>query len=149
MTTSPELWPAVELARRSAASNRGTRYGEALSRLAQEIEEDQVALRRVLGELGVGRDRIKLIAAWTAEKFGRLKLNGSLLAYSPLSRVVELEVLILGVEGKLLLWQALAEVKPVAERLGSFDIDELIRGARSQLRRLRRERLRAAAEALG
>ena len=40
-----------------------------------------------------------MVAGWVAEKAGRLKLNGSLLTYSPLSRLVELEGLSLGVEG--------------------------------------------------
>ena len=38
--------------------------------------------------------------AWSAEKFGRLKLNGQLSGYSPLSRLEELEILALVAEGK-------------------------------------------------
>jgi hypothetical protein len=50
---------------------------------------------------------VKVLLGWGAEKAGRLKLNGELLGYSPLSRLEELEALSLGVEGKLALWTAL------------------------------------------
>ena len=139
---------AGELARRAASSNRGSPYGEALERLAVQIDEDRGALREVMADLGVRPDRLKVALGWTGEKAGRLKLNGSLLSYSPLSRVVELEALTLGVEGKLLLWQALADVKPLASRLRDVELDALIRRARSQGRSLRKLRLQAAAEAL-
>lgn len=45
--------------------------------------------------------------AWAAEKLVRLKLNGRLRGYSPLSRLLELEMLHIGITGKLELWQAL------------------------------------------
>jgi len=128
---------AVELARRAAASNRGTAVGERLDQLASSLEEDRTALQEVMDRLGIGRDVTKLAAGWVAEKLGRLKLNGQLIGYSPLSRVEELELLTLGVEGKLLLWQAL-------ERIGTLEQSaELINRARSQLQVLRRLRLEA------
>jgi hypothetical protein len=92
-------------------------------------------------------DTVKMAAAWSAEKLGRLKLNGRILGYSPLSRVVEIEALTLGVTGRILLWEALAATEPVAAQLHEVDLDELIRRARSQLRRLRRLRVEAAGEA--
>src|SRR2546423_12504088 len=99
---------ATELARRSANANRGTPLGGALERLVTELEEDREALHATMRQLGASVDQTKVAAAWVAEKMGRFKLNGSLVSYSPLSRLEELEILALGVEGKLLLWQALA-----------------------------------------
>ena len=46
------------------------------------------------------RARGSLRGAWTAEELERLKLNGQLAGYSPLSRLVELEGLAVGIEGK-------------------------------------------------
>ena len=60
-----------------------------------------------MDRLGVRKDPLKPAAAWMAEKLGRLKLNGQLSGYSPLSRVVELEGLHIGITGKLELWKAL------------------------------------------
>ena len=89
-----------------------------------------------------------MAGAWAGEKLGRLKLNGSLLSYSPLSRLEEIEGLSLGVEGKLGLWQALKVTHGDDGRLRGVDLDALITRARSQRRRLERQRRRAAEEAL-
>lgn len=137
---------AVQVARRAAAANRGTPYGETLALLAEEIEEDRQALALIMRRLGIGPDRVKTSLAWSAEKLGRLKLNGQLTGYSPLSRLEELEILSLGVEGKLLLWQALG--RAVGHGIPVAELDALIKRARSQRRRLERRRLEAAAEAL-
>jgi hypothetical protein len=98
----------VELARRTAASNRDDeRFGPPLTRICEEIEADRETLERVMDQLGIGRDRLKPAAAWVAEKVGRLKPNGQLRGYSPLSRLVELEGLYIGISGKARLWKAL------------------------------------------
>jgi hypothetical protein len=72
--------------------------------------------------LGFGPDRLKVGAAWTAEKVGRLKLNGSWREYSPLSRVVELDGLVLLLTGQRLLWEALAAVLADDPRMAGFDV---------------------------
>jgi len=136
---------AVALARRSAQRNRGTRYGEMLATLAEEIEEDRQALRLIMQRVGVRADPAKAAAAWSAEKLGRLKLNGQLTGYSPLSRLEELEILSLGVEGKLGMWRALG--RAVDHGVPEAELEPLITRAQSQRRRLERQRLEAAAEA--
>ena len=62
-----------------------------------------------MARLGVDEDRVKQAGARVVEKVGRLKLNGQLLGYSSLSRLVELEAMMLGVTGKRGLWLALNE----------------------------------------
>jgi hypothetical protein len=138
----------VELARRAAANNRSTPLGRALVQLAQDIEEDRSALEDVMRRLEVGKDRLKLAASWGAEKLGRLKLNGELLSYSPLSRLEELEMILLGVEGKLALWRALRHRLGDDPRLRGVDLEGLIQRAQSQARRLERHRLRATEEVI-
>jgi hypothetical protein len=135
---------AGELARRARGANRGTPFEAPLQRLATEIEEDRAALVDVMTRLGVGRDQVKMAAAWAAEKCGRLKLNGRLTGYSPLSRVLELELLALGVEGKRAMWRVLASVAAADERLAGVDLAALSRRAESQRRLLERQRVRAA-----
>ena len=139
----------LDLARRTASENEGSSYGRVLAEVAEEIAEDREALIDVMERLSVGHDRLKVVGAWAAEKLGRLKLNGSLLSYSPLSRLVEIEGLSLGVEGKLGLWQSLKLTHGDDPRLRSVDLDALIARARSQRRRLERQRRKAAKEALG
>ncbi len=98
----------VELARRVHASNREDEaFGKPLGRICREIEEDRAALEQVIDRLGLSRSRVKPAGAWVAEKLGRLKLNGRLRGYSPLSRLLELEGLMIGITGKLALWKTL------------------------------------------
>jgi hypothetical protein len=135
----------VELAQRAAGSNEGTEYGEPLARLAGEIAEDRETLEQVMERLGMKPHRIKDAGAWAAEKLGRLKPNNRLLGYSPLSRVIELEGLVIGVTGKLALWEALRD--SIGDGLDGIDFAAL--GARAQGQRAELEQLRrrAAAEA--
>src|SRR5207342_633353 len=95
--------------RRAEASNEGTELGRTLAGVATEIEAERATLGRLMGQLGIAESRVKPAGAWVGEKLGRLKLNGQLRGYSPLSRVVELEGLCIGVTGKMLLWKALAQ----------------------------------------
>jgi len=136
----------VELARRARGSNKGTELGEFLATLVTEIEEDRDTLQDAMEAVGAGRDRLKVTGGWASEKLGRLKLNGSLLGYSPLSRVVELEGLRLGVEGKACLWRMLRELAD--PRLSGFDFDALIARAERQRDELERHRLEAGRLAL-
>lgn len=140
---------AVQLARRAAGSNRESPYGEALAGLAAEINEDRHTLQGLLKRLGIRPDQVKIIASIGAERLGRLKLNGELLRYSPLSRLEELEFLLLGVTGKLALWRTLRAALGDDPRAAGANFDALIERATSQRRRLERLRERAAGEALG
>jgi hypothetical protein len=139
---------ARELARRSASSNRNSSCGPFLEALAQEIGEDRESLVAIMRALGVRVDNAKVLGGWIAEKLGRFKLNGSLLSYSPLSRLVELEVLGLGVHGKLALWRALELLEPDEPRLAGSELGRLIARAETQLLGLEQQRLAAAADAL-
>lgn len=136
----------VELARRARSSNRGTKWGEALEGICAQIEADRATLERVMQRLEVKRNAAKIAGAWTAEKLGRLKLNGSLMGYSPLSRLLELEMLHIGITGKLELWEALQRTQ--SSRLSQFDLPGLIERAESQREAVERLRIDAAAEAL-
>jgi hypothetical protein len=138
----------VELSRRAATSNRGTPSGEFLEQLHREIVEDRRTLLAVARALGVDTSPAKPAVAWLAEKAGRLKLNGRLRGYSPLSRLIELEGLEAGVVGKRSLWQAIAGAFPDDARLAGFDLDALVARAEQQLRGTREQRLTAAREAL-
>ena len=97
----------VELARRIAGSRRSQPAAATLRRLAAEIAEDRAALLDMMSALGIPVRSYKVRAAWIGEKAARLKLNGYLLARSPLSGLEELEMLRLGVAGKAAGWRTL------------------------------------------
>jgi hypothetical protein len=136
----------VELARRTRSSNRGTKWGEALEGICAEVETDRATLEEVMERLAVKQNTAKVAGAWAAEKLGRLKLNGRVRGYSPLSRLLELEMLHIGITGKLELWQALQQT--LDSRLSEVDFSALIERAESQRQAVERLRLDAATEAL-
>jgi hypothetical protein len=138
----------LELARRTAGANSGNVYGDVLERIAREIEEDRDSLRAIMTALGVGPDRFKVAGAWAGEKAGRLKLNGHLTGYSPQSRVIEVEGLVVGVTGKRCLWAALRHIATQEARLDVEELDRLIERADSQLAALEEQRLKAVSEAV-
>jgi hypothetical protein len=135
----------VELSRRARASNEGTELGDYLGRLAAEIEEDRATLEAVMDSAGAGHDPLKTRIAWVGEKVGRLKPNGQLRGYSPLSRLIELEGLELGITGKLALWRALGEAGD--PRLAAYDFAALAKRAERQRTELEPHRLAASREA--
>ena len=132
-----------QLARRAAGANRGTPLGEALAEVARELAEDVSTFEGVMERLGVPKSRAKVAGAVVGERLGRLKLNGSLTSYSPLSRFVELEFLVLGITGKIQLWETLRDLAGLGERLPDVDFDALI--ARAEVQRERLEPFRQEA----
>lgn len=127
----------VALARRALGANHP---------LAQQIARDRLTLEEVMRQLNVESSRIKVELVRMAERLGRLKLNGRLLQRSPLSRVVELEVLVVGIRGKEALWSALLAA---GVGLEGVDLDALVNSARAQGREVDELRLSAAAGTFG
>jgi hypothetical protein len=137
------------LARRLAASEQSSAAADQLQRLAADVEEDREALVDIMKALDVPLRHYKTWGAWVAERAGRLKLNGRLLTRSPLSRVVELEAMRLGVEGKAAGWRTLRSLAETDDRLDPGRLDELDARARKQVDLLEELRVRAAAEVFG
>ncbi|HSD22813.1 MAG TPA: hypothetical protein VLB79_00650 [Solirubrobacterales bacterium] len=134
----------TRLARRIAKHNEGNHYGSEATSLAKEIEQDKATLEELMDRLDVRKKRVRLAVAAVTETAGRLKPNGRLVGYSPLSRVIELEALTIGITGKLELWQSL---KATGERIDGVDPDQLIERAEDQRSRVRDLRLQASREA--
>jgi hypothetical protein len=120
----------VALARRMLRENRDNALGRELERLVPEIEADRGTLLEMMRRTGVPARRYKAAAARIGEIGGRLKLNGRLLSYSPLSRLSELEWLIIGIEGKASMWRSLREAEVSALR--DVDFASLIARADEQ-----------------
>ena len=137
----------IELAKRTRANNEGSEFEATLTRLVTEIQEDREILIGMIETLGGRPDPIKRAIAWTVEKVARAKPNGQLTGYSPLSRLVEFEGLMLGISGKLALWRALAAVAP--EEFTGIDLPELIARAERQRDDIERSRMDAARIAFG
>lgn len=136
-----------ELAKRCLSSNQGTELGDYLRSFVAQLEDERADLKRLMESLGFPEDRFKERMGWAAEKAGRLKLNGQIRGYSPLSRVLELEGLIIGVTSKRGLWRSVKEYGVTDPRVGVIDIDRLEDQAQTQLEELEKHRLKAAEKA--
>lgn len=137
----------AELARRLASAERDWSGGAELAQLADEIAEDRAALLKLMAALDVTPSLPKRWLAWAGERIGRLKPNRRVLGRSPLSRVIELELMRLGVEGKLSGWRALQVVADDEPRLSADELERLAARATEQSGTLEKLRIRAATEA--
>ena len=137
----------AELAEKLAARGEGTPFGTALSAVAREIREDKDVLEGLVERLGTGKSPVKQAAGWAFEKVTRLRFNRQLTGSEDLTRLLEVEALSLGIEGKLVLWRALREATGLDAGLGAADLDRLIARARQQRETLEPHRLAAAAKA--
>lgn len=135
----------VALARRCEHSNRHNPLGRYLVEFIAELEEDVAVLEKTMEELGIARNLAKYAAAAAAEKLGRLKLNGQLTGYSPLSRVLELEALVSAATAKAQLWRTLRDLD--APELAETDWDALVKITERQRRNLMRHHARSVPEA--
>jgi hypothetical protein len=137
----------LALARRVAKRTQGTRAGQTLAQVADEIAADRETLEQLMSQLGISPSRIKNATAWLMERLARLKPNGRLRRQSALQELHELETLSLGIAGKQALWEAL-RAAPEAISSASVDLETLEARARSQRERVEMERIEYARAAL-
>lgn len=83
-----------------------------LATVAAAIGREREILRGLLRELGIRPRLHRQAVAWLAEHAGRLKLNGRLLSRSPMTLVLESELMRAAVLAKIGGWQTLEELAP-------------------------------------
>jgi len=140
----------TELAARCRSSNSNTPLGEFLQQLEQDVNDQKTLLKEVKQRVG-GQESIegmlKQGAAWFAEKLGRLKLNDTLVTYSKLSRVVELETLETAAHERIAMWENLDAAASVDERISDLKFSYFRDQTQQHLEKLQFQRKSAAVEA--
>ena len=140
----------IQLIRRCRRSNRGTPLGDFLLQLENDVEAQKSIANDIHhcfgGKLNV-EGKAKQIAAWLAEKFGRLKLNDSFLRYSELSRVVELETLAAAAQERIAVWDNFDALASRDARFEGVTFSFFREQSRQHLEELDTRRRFAAAEA--
>jgi hypothetical protein len=139
---------AIDLAEKAAEKNREDRLGVFLAELLKAIDEDRMTLEGIMDRLAVDKGGVKASAGRVVEKVSRLRLHEKVTGDPDLSRVLELETLIMGVTGKLRLWHSLQESVAADPRLADVDLDTLVGRAHDQLAGLDEHHRQAAARAL-
>lgn len=142
------LTAGVELARRSAGSNEGTPLGGFLTEAGAALEAERAVLIDLMDRLSVRRDHLKQAAGWSGEKLGRFKLNGRLRGYSPLSRVTELEALLLLTRMNAALWRGLVPLLGSDPDFRDLDLEMRAGNADALADRVEEHRVAAVATAL-
>ena len=139
----------LELARRCRSQNTTPPLSEFLDRLIADLKDQQSLVRDVIKRLGGTENVVKQGAAWLAEKLGRLKLNDSLVKYSELSRVLELEALAVTALERVALWETLEAVLSEDERLSGIAFGACREQSQRHLDEAISRRRFAAQQALG
>lgn len=129
----------VELAKRACGNSTDPDRTAMWESVSTEVVEDREVLREMMDRLGVSRNPLKAAISRVGEKLGRLKPNGQVTGPSEIGQFVEMEMMLLGVTGKLALWRALRMADE--PRLRSFDFPKLIERAESQRDRLDEHRM--------
>ncbi len=134
---------AIELLEFLEESHQGTDVGGFVTILKSEIDTDRQELKALVVRLNIKESATKKVSAWFIEKLGELKLlvdskDDDLMLFE------SLEALSLGIEGKRLLWLALATTEHEVKALQGPDYLRLIERAEDQRRRVEEERLKAA-----
>ena len=141
----------LRLAKRCLERERETELGRQLDELVDEIEEDRDVLERVMTRVGATPNPLKQAAANGAALLtllrNRLPVLGA--GTGEVSRLEEIELLSLGIEGKRLLWRALGVLAKTDGRLKEFEFVTLESKARAQRDRLESVRLELASDAFG
>lgn len=140
---------AVELVARIRAANDGTPLAAFLEGLSGEIEADRATLSHVMEGLGVARSTPKQVAGRVMETLSRMRLNEHVTGSAEVTRLMELETLSLGIEGKLALWRALGQVTAGRPELADVELPALAARAVTQRAGVEPYRLEAAAAAFG
>ena len=139
---------AVEFLEHLIKLHRGRDKESFYRELRTEIEEDRSVLQSLLEQVGGRKSPVRQAAAWLSEKLGEAKLVFDDPGHDQLRILEALETLALGIQGKSLLWRALASVSDSVPALPAVDLATLERRAGEQFERVDAERLRIARGAL-
>jgi hypothetical protein len=138
-----------ELVERRLSDDPGGAMSDFLRRFGEELEFEQSIVKTMISHFGGAENPAKKTMAWLAEKIGRFKMNDSLTGYSELSRLEELEFMVVGIRGKLALWTGLEEAAATNARLRSFELGPLREKAQRQMDEAEALRVEAAKRAFG
>lgn len=130
---------AIQLLQAMRDQHDDPEYREFASILLPDIEADDRTLRSIAEKTGSSPSAIKEAGGWLLEKFARLKLGHT--GSTDFEMFESLELLVLGIHGKLCLWKALGAASSLDCRLREYDFEKLANRAREQYDKVEKERL--------
>ncbi|HEX3682308.1 MAG TPA: hypothetical protein VHU83_07170 [Bryobacteraceae bacterium] len=137
---------AIELLENFEQQHAGEPLGTFAAAELALLVEDRQLLQGIIGRVGAESSVFKEAAGWMAEKASRFKLR------HPSSREFgtfeALELLALGIHGRVSLWRALSIIASTDTRLSGEDFEALAARAQAQHDRVEERRLQIATAAL-
>jgi hypothetical protein len=137
---------AIELLERLEATDMD--MTATLAQVRVDIEADRAELRELMRRLHIAESRPRKLSGWFAEKFTQLKLRLDDPAGGSLRLLESLELVGLGIDGKVALWRALSAAAEVDPALKVVAYERLVQRAQDQRQRVEGLRLEAAKAAL-
>ncbi len=139
----------VALARRMLEKNPDNYLTATMRELTGEIQRDREVLDDVIARLGHSPNRVKMVMGVAGAWMGRLKANGYVHRYSPLSRLEEFEMLSAGIMSKASLWRCCEQSLAGRPEVAGVDFEALCQRAESQRAKLESHRERIVDDAFG
>ena len=138
---------AVELLQNLQQQHSDHETGAFAATILAEVQEDRKVLERIIQNIGESHFDAKDALAWLGEKVSRVKLSNG--QPDDLSTFEALEMLDLGIAGKVSLWRALRVIGQFDGRLAAFDFVALLQRAQDQFNRVENYKLSIARCAFG
>jgi|HubBroStandDraft_6_1064221.scaffolds.fasta_scaffold45449_2 hypothetical protein len=130
---------AIELLEAMRDQHDDPSFREFATALLPEIQADDETLHSIAEKIGSHPSAIKQAGGWLLEKATRLKLGHT--GSTDFAMFESLELLAVGIQGKLCLWKALQAAARNDSRLGEYNLDQLINRAKEQYDRVENRRL--------
>jgi hypothetical protein len=133
---------AIQLLEAMREQHDDREFREFASALLPEIQTDDYTLQSIAEKIGSGPNIAKQAGGWLLEKMSRFKLGHT--GSADFEMFESLELLALGIHGKLSLWKALQAAAGRDSRLREYDFDALIKRAKEQYDTVESQRLELA-----
>lgn len=137
---------ASELVHRLIESDLDSSLVAILRQVEESISRHQAVIRRILNERGSEESRGKNLSAWLGEKLSRpaTPVNEG----DDFGLLRALEALVLGMRGRVALWQTIEAIVPSHPELRNLDAERLRQEAEAEVQMVDQKRLEVARMAL-
>jgi hypothetical protein len=130
---------AVKLLESLESQYKKDELGRFAAMLRVEIQKDQDALQRIVDQVGKAHLDLTEAIGWVGEKASQFKLHRDD-SGGGIGTFEALETLLLGVRGKLALWEALPAIREIDRRIPAEDFGQLAVRADQQIATVEQQR---------
>jgi hypothetical protein len=137
---------AVQILEAMRDQHDDKRFREFANMLLPGIQADDQTVRSIAKDIGASTSVVKEAGGWLLEKLARIKLGHT--GTTDIGMFESLELLSVGIQGKLCLWKALRAASRLDSRLRAYPFEDLINRAQQQYEKVEAQRLDLAQHVL-